>query len=58
MKSVKSVTREKIYKIKVLEDRLAKIKAKIMLKNEVIAELLEEYTKIKKVLDLSRFDMD
>ena len=42
--------RKEISKIKALEDRLAKSEAKIMLKNEVIAELLEEYTKVKKSL--------
>jgi hypothetical protein len=45
------VTNEKLH-------RLAKSEAKIILKNEVIAELLEEYTKVKKVFDLRRFGMD
>jgi len=40
--------RKEISKVKALEDSLAKSEAKIMLKNEVIAELLEEYTKVKK----------
>ena len=42
--------RKETTKIKALEDRLAKSEAKIILKNEVIAELLEEYTKVKKSL--------
>jgi transposase-like protein len=42
--------RKEEIKIKLLEDRLAKSEAKIALKNEVIAELLEEYTKVKKSL--------
>ncbi len=40
--------RNETAKIKVLEDKLAKSEAKIVLKNEVIAELLEEHTKVKK----------
>ena len=40
--------RKEVCKIRVLEDRLAKSEAKIVLKNEVIAELLEEHTKVKK----------
>lgn len=44
----KHIHRKEAYKIKVLEDRLAKSEAKITLKNEVIAELLEEHTKVKK----------
>lgn len=44
----KHIHRKEAYKIKLLEDRLAKSEAKIVLKNEVIAELLEEHTKVKK----------
>jgi transposase-like protein len=44
----KHIHRKEASKIKVLEDRLAKSEAKIALKNEVIAELLEEHTKVKK----------
>lgn len=40
--------RKEATKIKILEDRLAKSEAKIAIKNEVIAELLEEHTKVKK----------
>ncbi|MCX7096354.1 MAG: transposase [Methylococcales bacterium] len=40
--------RKEEIKIKLLEDRLAKSEAKIALKNEIIAELLEEHTKVKK----------
>ena len=50
--------RKEEIKIKSLEDRLAKSEVKIALKNEVIAELLEEHTKVKKALDLRRFGMD
>jgi transposase-like protein len=40
--------RKEEIKIKLLEDRLAKSEAKIALKNEIIAELLEEHAKVKK----------
>lgn len=40
--------RQESLKIKALEDRLAKSEAKIALKNEVIAELLEAHTQVKK----------
>lgn len=44
----KHIHRKEVSKIKILEDRLAKSEAKIALKNEVIAELLEEHAKVKK----------
>ncbi|MFI3121250.1 MAG: transposase [Methylococcaceae bacterium] len=48
----KHIYRKEASKIKLLEDSLAKSEAKITLKNEVIAELLEEHTKVKKSLGL------
>jgi transposase-like protein len=42
--------KKEAYKIKELEDNLAKYEARIVLKNEVIAELLEEHAKVKKSL--------
>jgi transposase len=40
--------RKEHLKIKALENRLAESEAKIVLKNEVIADLLEAHTKVKK----------
>lgn len=39
---------KELVKIKALEDRLAESEAKIVQKNEIIAELLEAHTKVKK----------
>jgi transposase len=50
--------RKEQLKIKALEDRLAKSEAKIALKNEVIADLLEAHTKVKKTLESGRFIVD
>lgn len=46
-------TKKESSKIKELEANLARSEAKIALKNEVIAELLEEHTKVKKNLGLA-----
>jgi transposase len=48
----KHTHRNEVSKIKALEDKLAKSEARIALKNEVIAELLEEHTKVKKSFGL------
>ncbi|NOT84926.1 MAG: transposase [Methylococcaceae bacterium] len=44
--------KKETYKIKELEDSLSKSEARIVLKNAVIAALLEEHAKVKKSLGL------
>jgi transposase len=50
-------TKERL-QIKALEAKLAESEAKIALKNEIIAELLEAHTKVKKALESGKFSMD